>query len=439
MTARSVRVACLWLCAWLVAPPAVAQDSARSRLHLAELHADQVWVDAPNEAVDLFVRAVTTGGEPVVGVTPEHVQIWEDSHLVDSSKIEVTTLDESHRGVAWVLVLDTSPTMHDEVAAMKDAARAFVDRADDWDELALVQIGKAVDVTASFDTDRAQLRQAIDSLEASPEPSPTRRYDAIRTAIDLIRAADTQRRGVVVVFSDGSSDDSEQPLDAVVERAAGEAGQGQVLVYTIGYSTGFGDVGFDGMRRLAQATTARHWQPSGGEPVENFYGDIWRHVNKSYVVRFATDLDGEPHELRIAVAGKEATRSVVYPDVGAGLGRWIAGGVLALAGAASLIAWIRLRRVGRLVYKSGPEHGRAVRLRRGVNRIGQAGDNEVVIALDTVSRRHAEIEVTKSGTTLRDLDSTNGTFVNEVPVEGAHKLSPGDRVKIADVDLVYER
>jgi pSer/pThr/pTyr-binding forkhead associated (FHA) protein len=79
-----------------------------------------------------------------------------------------------------------------------------------------------------------------------------------------------------------------------------------------------------------------------------------------------------------------------------------------------------------------------VRLRRGVNRIGQAADNEIVIPQDTVSRRHAEIEVTGQGVMLRDL-ATNGTFVNEVPVEGAHRLASGDRVRIADIDLEFVR
>lgn len=439
MRGVALRAGWLLLGAGLAALPAAAQDSARQRLHLAELHADQAWIDAPNEAVELYVRAVTTGGEPVVGIEPAHVKILEDGRLVDSDNIEVTTLDVAKRGVAWVLVLDTSPTMQDAIPAMKEAARKFVDRADDWDELAIISLGAEVAVTAPFNADRVEVLRAIDGVQASLTPNPTRRFDAIDHALDLIREADSQRRGVVVVFSDGSSDDSTQTLETVAAHAAGEAGQGQILVYTVGYSTGFGDSGLADMRSLAAKTTARHWQASEGSNVEDFYGDIWKHVSKSYVVRFTTDLDGEPHELSLTIADKDAVRSVVYPKVGGGIAGWVVACVAAVAGVAGLIALMRQRRAGRLVYKSGPEHGRAVRLKRGVNRIGQAGDNEVVIPQDTVSRRHAEIEVTGSGAMLRDLDSTNGTFVNEVPVEGAHRLSAGDRVRIADVDLEYVR
>jgi pSer/pThr/pTyr-binding forkhead associated (FHA) protein len=81
-----------------------------------------------------------------------------------------------------------------------------------------------------------------------------------------------------------------------------------------------------------------------------------------------------------------------------------------------------------------------VSLHRGLNRIGQQEDGEVVLPFDTVSRRHAEIEVSKGGRVLiRDLDSTNGTWVNDQRVEGQSTLRAGDRVRIADVEFVYER
>jgi hypothetical protein len=437
--ASALRACALLLGAALTGSPARADDAARQRMHLAELHADQTWVDASAGAVDLFVRAVTTGGEPVVGIDPSNIEVLEDGKLVDSDRVEVTTLDVAKLGVAWVLVLDTSPTMQDAVPAMKEAARKFIDRADDWDDVAIVTIGADVTVAAPFKADRAALRQTIDGIQASLTPNPTRRNDAIDAAIGLIREADSQRRGVVVVFSDGGSDDSNLALETVAAHAKGEATQGQVLVYTVGFSTGFGDAGFAEMGRLAEMTTARHWQATDGTPVEDFYGDIWKHIRGSYVVRFQTDLDGAPHEVRIVVADKDASRGVLYPAVRRGVPGWVLASLAGITLAAGAFAGIRLRRTGRLVYKSGPEHGRMVRLKRGVNRIGQAGDNEIVIPHDTVSRRHAEIEVTAGTATLRDLESTNGTFVNEVAVEGSHRLANGDRVRIADVDLEYVR
>jgi pSer/pThr/pTyr-binding forkhead associated (FHA) protein len=91
------------------------------------------------------------------------------------------------------------------------------------------------------------------------------------------------------------------------------------------------------------------------------------------------------------------------------------------------------------VLQSGPQRGRKLPLRRGLNRIGQDADSEIVLPFDTVSRRHAEIEVGRGGRVLiRDLDSTNGTWVNDKRVEEEGPLREGDRVRFADVELVYE-
>jgi two-component system, NtrC family, response regulator HydG len=54
-----------------------------------------------------------------------------------------------------------------------------------------------------------------------------------------------------------------------------------------------------------------------------------------------------------------------------------------------------------------------------------------------VSRRHASIEVTHDRLRVTDLESTNGTAVNGVPVDAAY-VSLGDRVRVADTVLLFE-
>ena len=53
-------------------------------------------------------------------------------------------------------------------------------------------------------------------------------------------------------------------------------------------------------------------------------------------------------------------------------------------------------------------------------RIGTAPDNDVVLTDRAVSRRHAEIHMTPNGLLLRDLGSTNGTFINDVRITEAY-------------------
>ena len=55
-----------------------------------------------------------------------------------------------------------------------------------------------------------------------------------------------------------------------------------------------------------------------------------------------------------------------------------------------------------------------------------------------VSRRHASFEVTRSSLRVTDLESTNGTAVNGVPIDAAY-VGAGDRVRMADTVLLVER
>jgi hypothetical protein len=69
--------------------------------------------------------------------------------------------------------------------------------------------------------------------------------------------------------------------------------------------------------------------------------------------------------------------------------------------------------------------------------IGRSPDVEFVINDSNVSRRHAELWRTNEGVAIRDLQSTNGTFVNGHRVT-AVSLSPRDDVTIGTLHLRIE-
>jgi diguanylate cyclase (GGDEF)-like protein len=63
--------------------------------------------------------------------------------------------------------------------------------------------------------------------------------------------------------------------------------------------------------------------------------------------------------------------------------------------------------------------------------LGRDPQNSIVLDSDSVSRRHAVVEITDKGRVLRDLDSTNGTYLNDIQIKSA-VLSQNDLVKIGD-------
>ena len=69
---------------------------------------------------------------------------------------------------------------------------------------------------------------------------------------------------------------------------------------------------------------------------------------------------------------------------------------------------------------SGPDEGLQKNLSLPVVRIGTATDNDIVLTDRAVSRHHAEIHMTPEGLLLKDLGSTNGTFIGQLRVTEAY-------------------
>lgn len=67
--------------------------------------------------------------------------------------------------------------------------------------------------------------------------------------------------------------------------------------------------------------------------------------------------------------------------------------------------------------------------------IGRAPGSVLRLTDYTVSRAHAQVRYTGQGWTLRDLGSSNGTWVNERRITGAVPVRPGDRVRFGQVSF----
>ncbi len=69
--------------------------------------------------------------------------------------------------------------------------------------------------------------------------------------------------------------------------------------------------------------------------------------------------------------------------------------------------------------------------------IGKAADNDLVLSDDTVSRHHCEIVRAPDGLHVRDLDSTNGTKIDNTRIREA-TVRPGSVLKVGEVDIQFK-
>jgi hypothetical protein len=74
-----------------------------------------------------------------------------------------------------------------------------------------------------------------------------------------------------------------------------------------------------------------------------------------------------------------------------------------------------------------------------VIRIGRGESSDVLIDNVSVSRRHAEIREESGAWLLRDLGSSNGTFLNGQRVSADQPLRPGDEISFGKFSILFER
>jgi diguanylate cyclase (GGDEF)-like protein len=84
---------------------------------------------------------------------------------------------------------------------------------------------------------------------------------------------------------------------------------------------------------------------------------------------------------------------------------------------------------GCLVVIYGPDLGRRIGLGFGNFDIGRSSKSDLPLDQESVSRNHARIARSRDGWSLRDLGSTNGTYVNDLPIQ-ERTLKDGDQIKI---------
>lgn len=88
-----------------------------------------------------------------------------------------------------------------------------------------------------------------------------------------------------------------------------------------------------------------------------------------------------------------------------------------------------------LIVETGPQAGLTYVLAEGETLVGRGSDCDIFLGDVTVSRHHARFTVEGDTLHVRDLRSTNGTYVNGSWMDGS-ALSAGDEIIIGRFHLV---
>jgi hypothetical protein len=93
----------------------------------------------------------------------------------------------------------------------------------------------------------------------------------------------------------------------------------------------------------------------------------------------------------------------------------------------------------RLVVERAPGHdpGMIYDLEQGAV-LGRGDAAEIRLEDPFASGAHARVYLQGNVMVIEDLDSTNGTYLNEELLDGPRPLHPGDRVRIGDSEFTYD-
>jgi hypothetical protein len=79
-----------------------------------------------------------------------------------------------------------------------------------------------------------------------------------------------------------------------------------------------------------------------------------------------------------------------------------------------------------------------LRLKKVSTVVGREATCDLYIESFQVSRRHCLLQITDRGLSVKDLDSTNGTFVNGIPLKDGY-INDGDRLSLGTYVMTLRR
>jgi VWFA-related protein len=169
-------------------------------------------------------------GRPLAGLRPEDFEVLEDGVV---QKVAFAGSEELPFNL--VLLLDLSTTTLGDRAALKAAARGFIEIARPQDRVAVYALAEGYfQVISPLTADRGRLVDVIEAMPPSGGTTPL--YDAMVMACAQEGLAERQERSALVIISDGidnalhkSASGSMVPFDELLRAATGMP----VLMYPI--------------------------------------------------------------------------------------------------------------------------------------------------------------------------------------------------------------
>lgn len=233
---------------------------------------------------------VTDGGKVVTGLSRGDFEVYEDG-----VQQQVRFFESAAVPIDVILLLDTSASMRQRMAAVHDAARSFMMMLRPGDRGAVVAFNDNVQVLQPLTSDASAIESAISGTTARGSTSLNNAiYIALKTFGRAATDGGEVRRQAIAVLSDGEDTSSLVTAEDVVSLARKTG----VNIYTIGLQSEFAGLRKNSGRRyfsdaeyslkaLANETGAQAFFPSSVAELKSVYRAISEELESQYSIGYA--------------------------------------------------------------------------------------------------------------------------------------------------------
>jgi VWFA-related protein len=166
-------------------------------------------------------------GEPVLDLQQKDFRIFDDGIAQT-----IEAFDLGGQQLSAVLVFETSSRIAPLLPAVQKSAIVFTQTVvGPSGEAAVLSYDNSVSTLLPFNTDNDKIEKTIATLQ--PGNSGARLYDALASAVGLLRGRPPEQRRAIVVVGEASDAGSEQRLGRVLR----DAQLANIVIYSVGLST----------------------------------------------------------------------------------------------------------------------------------------------------------------------------------------------------------
>jgi Ca-activated chloride channel homolog len=222
-----------------------------------------------------------------------------DFSIFDNDKPQpLVVFDNTVQPISVVVLLDTSGSMTENLARLREACEQFLIRLLPADQGKVGAFNDRIQISSKFTSNRDQLITEVRNLDYG---NGTRLFDALLLGLDELKNIEGRR--VILVFTDGDDTTSKTHFGTVLDRARGD----ETMVYGIGFES----VYFDGVRmvkskpdgglqKLAEDTGGGYFELSKTDDLGPTFSRVALELHSQYVLGFeAKQLDGKVHKLTL--------------------------------------------------------------------------------------------------------------------------------------------